>query len=87
MIDPIAETVARFRAKLPARIDEIEAAWRAGDSARAEAAAHKLAGAGATFGLPESSEIARRLETAFAEGGGDATIARDIAELRILTKG
>jgi HPt (histidine-containing phosphotransfer) domain-containing protein len=88
VVDPIAEAVARFRAKLPARIDEIEAAWRSGDGARAEAAAHKLAGAGATFGLPVASEIARRLETAFSSGGGDSgAIARDIAALRELTEG
>jgi HPt (histidine-containing phosphotransfer) domain-containing protein len=85
MADPIAEAVARFRAKLPARIDEIEAAWRARDAARAESAAHKLAGAGATFGLPEASDIARRLEAAFA-GGDTGGVARDIAALRKLAK-
>lgn len=87
MADPIAEAVARFRAKLPARVEEIETAWRAGDKARAEAAAHKLAGAGATFGLPEASEIARRLEAAFSGGGEDGAIARDIAALRAATEG
>jgi periplasmic divalent cation tolerance protein len=85
MTDPIADAVARFRAKLPARIDEIEAAWRAGDGARAETAAHKLAGAAGTFGLPAAGEIARRLEAAFADGRTNGVV-RDIAELRALTK-
>lgn len=85
MADPIAEAIARFRAKLPARIDEIETAWRAGEIGRAEAAAHKLAGAGATFGVPEASAIARRLETSFGGGKNDG-VARDIAALRDLTK-
>ena len=86
MADPIADAVGRFRAKLPARIDEIEAAWRAGRLAQAEAAAHKLAGAGATFGVPAASEIARRLEAAFAAGGTDPSIARDVAALRDATE-
>jgi HPt (histidine-containing phosphotransfer) domain-containing protein len=85
MADAIALAVARFREKLPARIDEIEAAWRAGEHARGEAAAHKLAGAGATFGLPQASEIARRLEAAFAAGRTEH-VARDIASLRALTE-
>jgi HPt (histidine-containing phosphotransfer) domain-containing protein len=82
MADAIALAVARFREKLPARIDEIEAAWRAADLTRAEAAAHKLAGAGATFGVPAATEIARRLEAAFAAGGADPSIASEIAALR-----
>jgi HPt (histidine-containing phosphotransfer) domain-containing protein len=86
MADAIAMAVARFREKLPARIDEIEAAWRAGDLPRAETAAHKLAGAGATFGVPAASEIARRLETAFAGGGESAAIAHDLAALRAATE-
>ena len=86
MADAIALAVARFREKLPARIDEIETAWRAGEHARAEAAAHKLAGAGATFGVPEATAIARRLEAAFAEGGTDPDIASDIAALRQATE-
>ncbi len=86
MADPIAEAQARFRAKLPARIDEIESAWRDGDAARAEAAAHKLAGAGATFGLPEASAIAKRLEIVFA-GGTPHDVAHDIAALRGMAKG
>jgi HPt (histidine-containing phosphotransfer) domain-containing protein len=85
--DPIEAAKTRFRARLPARIDEIETAWRAGDAARAEAAAHKLAGAGATFGLPHASEIARRLESAFAGGGDEAAIARDIVALRESSEG
>jgi HPt (histidine-containing phosphotransfer) domain-containing protein len=87
MAEAIAQAMARFRAKLPARIDEIETAWRDGRRAQAEAAAHKLAGAGATFGLPAASQIARRLEAAFAGDDDDAAIARDIAALRALGKG
>ncbi|MCZ8125275.1 MAG: Hpt domain-containing protein [Magnetospirillum sp.] len=86
MADPIAEAHARFRARLPARVDEIETAWRAGDRKAAAAAAHRLAGAGATFGMPAAGDVAKRLEHAFETEAHDDAIARDIAALRRATE-
>ncbi len=83
--DPVAAAKARFRERYPARIDAIEAAWKAGDYAAAETASHRLKGAGGTFGLTEASAIADRLERAFAENRLDG-VAADIAALRELEK-
>jgi HPt (histidine-containing phosphotransfer) domain-containing protein len=83
--DPVAAAIARFRQRYPARIDEIEAAWKAGDRQAAETASHRLKGAGGTFGMAEASVIAYRLERAFAENRLDA-VAADIAALRELGK-
>lgn len=83
--DPVAAAKARFRQRYPARIDEIEAAWKSGDRAAAETAAHRLKGAGATFGMAAASEIAARLEAAFARNRLDG-VAADIAALRELGK-
>jgi HPt (histidine-containing phosphotransfer) domain-containing protein len=83
--DPVAAAKALFRERYPARVDQIEAAWKAGDFAAAETAAHRLKGAGGTFGMAEASAIAGRLECAFAENRLDA-VAADIAALRELGK-
>ena len=83
--DPVAAAIARFRQRYPARIDEIEASWKAGDRQAAEPASHRLKGAGGTFGMAEASVIAYRLERAFAENRLDA-VAADIAALRELGK-
>lgn len=73
--DPVAAANARFRQRYPARVDEIEAAWNAGDRVAAESAAHRLKGAGATFGMAAASEIAAKLEIALAEDrGGDVAV-------------
>lgn len=66
-----------FAGRLPARIAEIEAALAAaraagwtGDPLRtAHRLAHSLKGAGTTFGFPEVSEAAGRLEGVLADPG------------------
>ncbi len=83
--DPVAAAIARFHQRYPARVAEIETAWKAGDYAAAETASHRLKGAGGTFGMAEASTIAYRLERAFAERRFD-TVAADIAALRELGK-
>jgi HPt (histidine-containing phosphotransfer) domain-containing protein len=59
-----------FAARLPVRLDEIEAAWRESLHSsweteplrRFHRLVHSLAGAGTTFGYPEVSRAARDLE-------------------------
>jgi HPt (histidine-containing phosphotransfer) domain-containing protein len=68
----VAEDLQRYFAyRLPARVSEVEAARNAARDAgwgieplrTFHRLAHSLAGAGATFGFPEVSEVARRLES------------------------
>ncbi len=70
LLDPLLEMKSYFAGRLPARIAEVEAArdaargagW-AGEPLRTfHRLAHSLAGAGATFGFPEVSDLAGRLE-------------------------
>jgi HPt (histidine-containing phosphotransfer) domain-containing protein len=77
-----------FAGRLPARIAEIEAALAAaraagwtGDPLRtAHRLAHSLKGAGTTFGFPEVSELARRLEEVLAGAVGEEE-EREIEEI------
>lgn len=78
----------RFTCRLPARLEEMEGAWRqvreSGWSGEAVALlhrlAHSLAGACAMFGLPEMAAAARELEQVLKKPGGEP---REAAELRI----
>lgn len=71
MDDELRET---FRARLPSRIEALQAVLRAAANspeARAEALrhqAHSLKGAGTTFGFPEISAAAQAVEAASPEG-------------------
>jgi HPt (histidine-containing phosphotransfer) domain-containing protein len=58
---------------LPSQVDAIRSAVSARDSAAVRAAAHKLRGSIASFGLTDAVEAARRLETLAA--GGDLSQA------------
>lgn len=67
----VAEDLRRYFAyRLPARVSEVEAArdaardagWRGEPLRTCHRLAHSLSGAGATFGFPEVSAVARRLE-------------------------
>lgn len=53
-----------FHAQLPERITEMGALLRDGDIAAVQAIAHRIAGQGGTFGLPEISEAAAAVEDA-----------------------
>jgi HPt (histidine-containing phosphotransfer) domain-containing protein len=73
-----------FAGRLPLRVAEVEAArdaargagWKGEPLATFHRLAHSLAGAGATFGFPEVTEISHRLESllkrALAEGAPPA---------------
>jgi len=66
--DPLAAFLAAqradYRATLPQRLSQLEAAW-AGDAPQAlERCAHGLAGSAATFGLAALGDSARALEEA-----------------------
>jgi HPt (histidine-containing phosphotransfer) domain-containing protein len=86
-----------FAGRLPARVAEVEAARDAardaawgGEALRTfHRTAHSLAGAGATFGFPEVSELAGRLEALLGRGappGEDdrrevETLLRDLRQI------
>jgi diguanylate cyclase (GGDEF)-like protein len=95
----VAEDLRRYFAyRLPARISEIEAArdaardagWGMEPLRTFHRLAHSLSGAGATFGFPEVSALARRLESRLkaALGSGapldDAEVADLLGRLRDL---
>jgi len=89
--DPMEEMKRYFAGRLPARIAEVEAArdaargagW-AGEPLRTfHRLAHSLAGAGATFGFPEVSDLAGRLEQRLKKvlGGGEAPAGDEVEDL------
>jgi diguanylate cyclase (GGDEF)-like protein len=97
----VAEDLRRYFAyRLPARVSEVEAARDAARDAGWEVEplrtfhrlAHSLAGAGATFGFPEVSEVSHQLESLLkaALGTGplpeDATVEALLARLRDLAE-
>jgi HPt (histidine-containing phosphotransfer) domain-containing protein len=74
-VDSAASDLRRyFAGRLPARVAEVEAArdaardagWAPEPLRTLHRTAHSLAGAGATFGFPEVTELARRLEALLA---------------------
>ena len=87
----VAGVWERFRPRILARVDAVEAAavalleGRLADEVRREAEreAHKLAGAAGTFGYPAASALAREAETLLgrpgALGQGDALRLADLA--------
>lgn len=87
-----------FAGRLPARLDEIEAAvaaaraagWTGEPLRTAHRLAHSLKGAGATFGFPQVSELARELERVLAgedPGGGEGEIGELMNRLREASPG
>ncbi len=64
--DPeMAEIVVRFVAHLPAQVGALEAA--AADGAALRTLAHQMSGAAGSFGFPQISAAAARLEAALEE--------------------
>jgi len=88
----VAEDLRRYFAyRLPARVSEIESArdaardagWRDAPLRTFHRLAHSLAGAGATFGFPEVSDVSRRLESLLkrALDGGSPPEAAEVEGL------
>lgn len=61
--DPeMREIVALFVAEMPARMNEVAAAWREGDLERVRTIAHQIKGAAGGYGFPEIGASAGALE-------------------------
>ena len=70
--DPeMTDIVVEFVAELPARIAEIREAHRALDWELLRNCAHRLKGAGGSYGYPKLSTVAASMEATFAERRDD----------------
>ncbi len=70
--DPeMVDIVAAFVGELPTRIAEMRNAHRALDWEMLRMCAHRLKGAGGSYGYPQLSKIAATLETGFLERRDD----------------
>lgn len=87
---------AEYRASLPGRLQQLEAAWAAAAWHDLERCAHGIAGSAATFGLAELGDAARVLEESIERlrGGQPDAQVRDalapdvqdlVARLRSIT--
>lgn len=78
-----------YAAKLPERLAQIETLWRrlaGGDTASGGElvrAAHSIAGAAATFGLPEVGSAARELELALRDSQAGDDVFREACASRV----
>jgi len=85
--DLLVELIAIFRSESPRMMDDIRAAYRAGDATRLERAAHTLRGSVGSLSARAVGQSAQLLETLGRGGslaGGDALLAtldRDIQDL------
>lgn len=78
--DALAELLPGFIRRRKEDILVLHEAAGANDFARVAEVAHKIRGNGATFGFPELSEIAERLELA-AKKGEEPLMRREIEQL------
>lgn len=60
----LAELGAAFRAQLPATLDDMRQQLRRGNFSEVRSLAHQMAGRGGTFGAPEITVAACRVEDA-----------------------
>ena len=73
-----------FVGGLPARLDGLRAALAAGDRVAVQVEAHRLAGTGVSYGLPELSEWGRAVERLCKAAAPVAELARALDELALL---
>ena len=89
------ESLVRDLAKLliettPAQVDAVQAAVNRNDAAALRAAAHRLRGSIATFGMPAAVELARQLEAMGTAGdlnGADVLSRQLAADVQLLRDG
>ena len=80
--DPkLAGVVAGFVARLPSAVAELRTFAHAGQSADLTRAAHRLRGAGGSYGFPIVTEFAATLENRLIAGHAPAAVAADIDAL------
>jgi HPt (histidine-containing phosphotransfer) domain-containing protein len=77
-----------FVGGLPARLDGLRAALAAGDRVAVQVEAHRLAGTGVSYGLPELTQWGRAVEQLCKTGAArptiDAELERALDELAVL---
>ncbi len=78
----LAGLVRAFVGRLPARLEQLQAAYRSSDFATLKTLAHALRGAGGTYGLAPLSEAAEDLEHRLTDGAGPEEVAAAVARLR-----
>ncbi|HVS70775.1 MAG TPA: ATP-binding protein [Phycisphaerae bacterium] len=76
--DPVLrDLTAKFLESLPEKIQAMQASLEAGRLDELAAHAHRLAGAGGSYGFPAVTEAARRVESA-AQGGAQRSMLRPL---------
>ena len=82
--DPeLREIVEDFVARLPERISDLKKAHDALDWSQLKLLAHRLKGAGGSYGYPDLSRLGAAMESSFAacRADGFSTWMRELAEL------
>ena len=75
--------MAEYRRDLPAKLERLNALWRARELSELHRALHMLAGSAGSFGLREVSEAAREAE-AYLDASGPALDAGQQAGFQLL---
>ena len=70
-----------FVAGLPGRLGTMLAAMRAGDRATLQYEAHRLAGTGVSYGLPQLTSWGRDVEKKLKSGAPLASVGEELDEL------
>ena len=73
-----------FVAGLPARLATMRAALRAADRATVQREAHRLAGTGVSYGLPQLTSWGREVEKKAKSGASLAALAADLERFSLL---
>ncbi|NBW11747.1 MAG: Hpt domain-containing protein [Caulobacteraceae bacterium] len=68
MTDPLAPLRARFRLRAAEDLTRLQALRQAGDAAELRRLAHGISGAAGTFGFPDLSEAAGRIDDDYVAG-------------------
>ena len=60
--DVLTEILTVFLAEVPRRLDRLKAAWRAGDAAEVQRAAHSLRGSSGNIGADALFEVCKQID-------------------------